>query len=46
MEEPICPLLHKKLYGSSPPDAVAVKVTELAPPAQTEALPGFMETAI
>ncbi len=46
MDCPDWPVSHKKIYGASPPDAVAVRVTFVDPPAHTAALLGVMATAI
>ena len=45
-EGPVFPLLQTKLYGASPPEAVALRVTLVDPPAQTEELFGVTDTAI
>jgi hypothetical protein len=46
IDGPDCPLLHEKLYGASPPDADAVRVTFVEPSAHTDGLFGEMATAI
>jgi hypothetical protein len=46
MDCPDCPLLHKKLYGASPPDADALRVTFVEPSAHTDGLFGEIATAI